>query len=100
MHELREVLFWLSLIGLPSIFAIVVWCVRLCLSYAKQLDVLVKAQQAQLLEQYHKYMKRDYIAEEELEDWENQYQAYHLLGKNGVLDSRRENLLKLPSVPE
>ena len=32
-----------------------------------------------------------------MEDWENQYQAYHSLGENGILDSRRAELLKLPN---
>ena len=68
------------------------------------MKVLAKAQQAQmrsqLLEQYHKYMKDGYISEEHMEDWENQYQAYHSLGKNGILDNRRNALLKLPNVPK
>lgn len=61
----------------------------------------MKSQQAQmrtkLLELYHFYMNQGFISEDDLEDWENQYQAYHELGKNGVLDARREQLLKLPS---
>ena len=32
-----------------------------------------------------------------MEDWENQYKAYHSLGENGILDSRREQLLQLPN---
>ena len=65
------------------------------------MKILAKAQQAQmrsqLLEQYHYYMDGGWISEEHMEDWENQYQAYHSLGENGVLDSRREELLKLTS---
>ena len=38
-----------------------------------------------------------WISEEHMEDWENQYQAYHSLGENGILDSRRAELLKLPN---
>lgn len=95
---------WLGILGIPSIFTMTIWCIKSCIHYTKQLKVLAKAQQAQmrsqLLEQYHSYIKDGYISEEHMEDWENQYQAYHSLGENGILDSRRETLMKLPSVPE
>ena len=98
---LREFVAWCWILGIPSIFAMTAWCIRSCIHYTKQLKVLAKAQQAQmrsqLLEQYHHYMDGGWISEEHMEDWENQYQAYHSLGENGVLDSRREALLKLPN---
>ena len=99
-----EFVSWLGILGIPSIFTMTVWCIKSCIRYTRQLKVLAKAQQAQmrsqLLEQYHSYIKDGYISEEHMEDWENQYQAYHSLGENGILDSRRETLMKLPSVPE
>ena len=52
---------------------------------------------SQLIEQYHQYIDQGYITEEQMEDWENQYQAYHSLGENGILDSRRKDLLRLPN---
>ena len=95
---------WLGILGIPSIFTMTIWCIKSCIRYTRQLKVLAKAQQAQmrsqLLEQYHRYIKDGYISAEHMEDWENQYQAYHSLGENGILDSRRETLMKLPSVPE
>lgn len=91
----------MSLIGIPSIFVILTGCVKMCFKYAKQINILMKSQQAQmrtkLLELHHVYIARGYITEEQLEDWENQYQAYHSLGENGILDARREQLLKLPT---
>lgn len=61
----------------------------------------MKSQQAQmrsqLLDQYHKYMDQGFITEEQLEDWENQYQSYHELGQNGILDARRTQLFQLPN---
>ena len=99
-----EFVSWLGILGIPSIFTMTIWCIKSCIRYTRQLKVLAKAQQAQmrsqLLEQYHNYIKDGYISEEHMEDWENQYQAYHSLGENGILDSRRETLMKLPSVPE
>ena len=97
----KEFVEWLGILGIPSIFTMTMWCINRCRSYTKQLKVLTKAQQAQmrsqLLEQYHFYMDDGWISEEHMEDWENQYQAYHSLGENGILDSRREDLLKLPN---
>ena len=100
----KEFVSWLGILGIPSIFTMTVWCIKSCIRYTRQLKVLAKAQQAQmrsqLLEQYHRYLKDGYISEEHMEDWENQYQAYHSLGENGILDNRRNTLLKLPSVPK
>ena len=97
----KEFVAWLGILGIPSIFAMTTWCIKSCIQYTKQLKVLAKAQQAQmrsqLLYQYHLYMDAGWISEENMEDWENQYQAYHCLGENGVLDSRRADLLKLKS---
>ena len=72
--------------------------------YSSQIKVLMNAQQAQmrsqLLKDYYTYTKRGYVLESELEDWESQYQAYHSLGANGILDSRRDALMKLESRKE
>ncbi len=99
--DLREFISWLAAFGVPSIFAMTAWCIKSVKRYTKQLTILARAQQAQmrsqLLEQYHYYMDSGWISEEHMEDWENQYKAYHSLGENGILDSRREDLLKLPN---
>ena len=99
-----ELISFLSALGIPSIFGMTVWCIKKCTQYTKQLKILAQAQQAQmrshLLEQYHFYMDSGWISEEHMEDWENQYKAYHSLGENGILDTRREQLLMLPSKKE
>lgn len=90
----------MSLFGIPSIFAMTAWCVKTCIKYTKQIQILMKAQQAQmraeLLTKYRQYKQAGRISQEDLDEWENQYQSYHALGKNGVLDARREELFKLP----
>lgn len=61
----------------------------------------MKAVQAQmrseLLQKYYKAKERGCISSEDLDDWENLYQSYHALGKNGVLDQRRKELFNLPT---
>lgn len=96
---LQYVSFAFGLIGFPSLITVI----GVLASVFKKIKILMKAQQAQmrsqLLDQYHRYEKQGWISEDDLLDWENQYQAYHSLGANGVLDKRREALMAMPSFP-
>lgn len=100
METIKEVLSLLGTLGVPPILVIALYCFRHCLKIAKQIEILQKAQKAQmraqLLKDYEIYMDRDYVLQIELDEWINQYNAYHeLVGPNAVLDDRKENLLKL-----
>lgn len=94
----------LGVLGIPTIFSMTLWCIKSCRQFTRQLNVLMKAQQAQmrrdLMVDYYAHMKNGYISERDLDDWEANYQAYHILGANGVLDDRREKLFALPSTPD
>lgn len=59
---------------------------------AQQADMRTK-----LLADYNRFKKQGYVEQEDLDEWENRYQAYHELGQNGVLDSRRADLMTLPT---
>ena len=48
---------------------------------------------------YDYWMEAGYAPEDAKDDLESEYQIYHSLGKNGVMDSRRERFLKLPTEP-
>lgn len=89
------------MLGIPSVFAIVAYIAKIMLKLAKKITILMDAQQAQmrgqLLDKYHEYIKRGSITDMELTEWINQYNAYHSLGANGVLDKRKEELLNLPT---
>ena len=104
MEKILLVLNFLAVLGVPTIFAVVVALTKKVGKYSSQIKVLMNAQQAQmrsqLLKDYYTYTKRGYVLESELEDWESQYQAYHSLGANGILDSRRDALMKLESRKE
>lgn len=99
MNELRDVVSIMALIGVPSIFAIVAWLGKKVLVFGKRMDILMNAQQKQmrrdLTQDYHKYMNAGHIDDDDLDMWEASYQAYHALGENGIMDSRRADLIKL-----
>ncbi len=101
-EELREVVGWLALFGVPGVFTMVVFLFKTVMKAINNIEILQKAQKAQmrsqLLKQYDDYMAQGYIEPIYLDDWLNQYNAYHaLVGPNAVLDARKEDLIHLPN---
>lgn len=101
-EDIKVIVAWLGCLGVPSIFAMTMYCIKECRKFAKQLDILHSAQKAQmrsqLLVQYYEIKNRGWVWSDELDDWMNQYNAYHeLVGENGVLDSRKSELILMPS---
>ena len=103
MNEvIKAVVDYLALLGVPSIFTIIIFLYRSIRKSYKSINILQSAQKAQMrsqmLRQYDEYMKQGYIEQIYLDDWMNQYDAYHeLVGKNDVLDARKEELIHLPN---
>lgn len=98
----RNLMLILGFIGIPSIFSVSLWCAKKCREYSKQLKTLHAAQKAQmraqLMDRYYEIKARGYAWADELDEWVNQYNAYHdLVGPNAVLDSRKTELLALPT---
>ena len=106
MNEgIRTVVDYLALLGVPSIFTIVLFLFRSLKKSYQSINILQSAQKAQMrsqmLKQYDEYMKQGYIEQIYLDDWMNQYDAYHkLVGNNAVLDARRDDLIHLPNRPK
>ena len=103
MNEgVRTVVDYLALLGVPSIFTIVLFLFKSLRKSYQSINILQSAQKAQmrsqLLKQYDEYMAQGYIEPIYLDDWVNQYNAYHqLVGANAVLDARLEELIHLPN---
>lgn len=100
--SIKELSNWLAIIGIPTIFTLTSWCVKECMKFTRKLEILHSAQKAQmrsqLLEQYYLIKDRSWVWSDELDDWINQYKAYHeLVGENGVLDARKKELETFPS---
>ena len=53
-----------------------------------------------LYEIYEYWMPRKYAPTDVKENFENLYQRYHTLGKNGVMDGKHEAFMSLPDVKQ
>lgn len=99
MEGLRTVASVMALIGVPSLFACSSYFIKACIKFSKKIDILMNAQQKQMRREltmdFHKYMDEGHIDDDDLNMWEEAYQAYHALGKNGIMDSYRQELIKL-----
>lgn len=98
---MRQILDLMAIIGFPTLFACIVGVARMLVKFGQQMRILMDAQQKQmrrdLTQDYHEYMTAGYISDDDLDLWEAGYQAYHKLNQNGIMDSRREDLIKLNS---
>ena len=104
MERTMIILNFIAVLGFPTVFAMVAALTKKTKKYAEQIKTLMNAQQAQmrsqLLKDYYKYTQRKFIYEAELEDWMNQYEAYHSLGANGIMDKRKETLMNMETRAE
>lgn len=102
MEGLRNVVNILALLGVPSLCACSVYFAKACIKFGKKQDILANAIQKMmrrdLTQDYHKYMNQGYIEDDDLDMFMAAYNAYHELGKNGVMDSRAADLIKLNSI--
>ena len=68
-----------------------------------EIDIIKVAMQAQLrdklLQSYKVYMRQGYADYDDKQNWLNQYNSYHNLGTNGIMDSYKDKLLNLPDTP-
>lgn len=103
MSELRNIVNLMALIGIPSLFACAAYFVKACVRFSKKLDILMSAVQKQmrreLTQDYHRYMDAGCIDDDDLELWMSGYNSYHELHQNGVMDSRKDDLIDLNAHP-
>ena len=103
MNELRTIVNIMAVVGIPSIFACVVWLAKKLIQFGKRMDILMTAVQKQmrreLTQDYHKHMDAGCIDDDDLELWVSGYNSYHDLGQNGIMDSRRDDLIDLNAHP-
>lgn len=99
MDEVRNIASAMALFGVPSLCALATYFVKACVKFSKKIDILMNAQQKQMRREltidFRKYIEQGYIEDDDLDMWEASYQAYHSLGKNGIMDERRQRLIAL-----
>lgn len=99
MDEVRNIASAMAIFGVPSLFALATYFVKACIKFSKKIDILMNAQQKQMRREltidFRKYVEQGYIEDDDLDMWEASYQAYHALGKNGIMDDRRQRLIAL-----
>lgn len=93
----------LGLLGIPTMFSMFVYCLKSLRKSLNKFDILMESQQAQmrgvLVDKYEEHVKNGWVSISQLTEWDNQYQKYHALGGNGIMDAKRRDLLNLPNVP-
>ena len=104
MEKTMIILNIMAILGFPTVFVMLSALFKKMGKYSGQIKILMTAQQAQmrsqLLKDYYTYKNRGFIYEAELQDWISQYEAYHSLGANGIMDKRKETLLNLDTREE
>ena len=99
MDEVRNIASAMALFGVPSLCALATYFVKACVKFSKKIDILMNSQQKQMRREltidFRKYIEQGYIEDDDLDMWEASYQAYHSLGKNGIMDERRARLIAL-----
>ena len=104
MEKTMIILNIMAILGFPTVFVMLSALFKKVGKYSGQIKILMSAQQAQmrsqLLKDYYTYKNRGFIYEAELQDWISQYEAYHSLGANGIMDKRKEALLNLDTREE
>ena len=101
MDLFRNIVYILTVIGVPSLITSAGLCWKACRRFSTKIDILMNAVQKQmresLMNKYHFYMKQGWITDDDLIEWEASYQAYHSLAINGIMDSKRDDLMRLPN---
>lgn len=54
----------------------------------------------ELMQGYKCFIKQGWIDISDKQNYDNMYQCYHNLGKNGVMDSMYEKIMQLPTTPK
>lgn len=95
----------LCLVGIPSLItSILAFVFGKILGGFKRMEALERGVQAilrdRLYQAYNHFTEKGYAPLYARENFENMYQQYHKLGKNGVMDDIHARFFELPSEPQ
>ena len=87
----------LILFGVETIIqGFFIWCWKQISGTRRGVQALLRAR---LYDDYNKWDERGYAPLYARENFENCYNQYHSLGKNGVMDDIHKKFLELPTEP-
>lgn len=97
--DVYEILKDFGLIGAfgGAMIALVAYLIKYVIALARGVQALLRTQ---LYEDYNKWQEKGYAPIEARQNFENCYQRYHRLGKNGVMDDIHIKFLRLPTEPQ
>lgn len=88
---------WLCLLSVPTLLAA---AVKIAFSQIKSVRLGVQALlRAQLVSEYNKWEDRAWAPIYARQNFENCWEQYHNMGKNGVMDDLHARFLALPTEP-
>ena len=88
---------WLCLLGIPALLAA---AIKFVMSQIKGVRLGVQALlRAQLVSEYNKWEDRGWAPIYARQNFENCWEQYHNMGKNGVMDDLHTRFLAMPTEP-
>lgn len=81
-----------------GIIALIVFFVKYIIALARGVQALLRAQLINDYNEWHN--KKKYAPIYARDNFDNCYQRYHRLGKNGVMDDIHEKFMRLPTEPQ
>lgn len=85
----------LVLLGVEGLFsAAIVWVWKRVEGVRKGVQALLRAQ---MIDDYNKWVEKEYAPIYARQNFENCWESYHLLGANGVMDDLHDKFLELPT---
>lgn len=95
---------WVSFLGIPSMFSVLMWFYGIIKRQNNQYVALKLGVQAmlrsQMINDYNYWSEKGYAPIYAKENFENCWKQYHALGVNGVMDSIHTKFLNLPTQPD
>lgn len=95
MYEILKDFGILAAVG-GGIIALIVFLIKYITALARGVQALLRDR---LYDKYEKYSELGYAPIHVKENFDNCYQRYHRLGKNGVMDDIHKKIMRLPTEP-
>jgi hypothetical protein len=97
MYEILKDFGVIAFVG-TAIIAGLIFAIKYVIAVARGVQALLRAQLISDYNEWHN--KKKYAPIYARDNFDNCYQRYHRLGKNGVMDDIHEKFMRLPTEPQ